>query len=179
MPLKALVGLPGSGKSTVGRQIAKILGLSFIDSDLEVERRTGGSIRLLFEREGEAGFRDLEANVIAELLRADVDCVLATGGGAVLRECNRRALHNGATVVYLHSDPEILYRRLRHDRRRPLLQVADVLQKLRDLYVERDPLYRETAHLVTETGPSMQKLVTTVLESLALFPASAAHARRD
>lgn len=164
----ALVGLPGGGKSTVGRQLARRLGLEFIDSDTEIEKRIGCSIRSFFEREGEAPFRDIEERVIAELA-GRAGCVLATGGGAVLRPANRRALHEQSTVVYLRSTPEELFRRLKHDTQRPLLQVADPLAKLRDLYKQRDPLYRETAHFVVETGrPSVASLVNMVLMQLEL-----------
>lgn len=164
----ALVGLPGGGKSTVGRQLARRLRLDFVDSDAVIEQRLGCSIRSYFEREGEAAFRDIEEGVIAELV-LQPDCVLATGGGAVLRPANREALHRHATVVYLRSSPDELYRRLRHDTQRPLLQVADPLAKLKELYRQRDPLYRETAHFVVETGrPSVASLVNMVLMQLEL-----------
>ena len=164
----ALVGLPGGGKSTVGRQLARRLRLDFVDSDAVIEQRIGCSIRAYFEREGEAGFRDIEQTVIAELLQRPA-CVLATGGGAVLRSANREALRSGATVVYLRSSPEELFRRLRHDTQRPLLQVADPLAKLKELYRQRDPLYRETAHFVIETGrPSVTSLVNMVVMQLEL-----------
>lgn len=164
----SLVGMPGSGKSTVGRQLSRRLGLPFFDSDHRIEQRLGCTIKDFFAREGEAAFRDIEEQVIAELA-AGPACVLATGGGAVLREANRRCLHAATRVVYLRSSPEELYRRLRHDRQRPLLQVADPLGKLRTLYAERDPLYRETAHFVIETGrPSVPALVNMVLMQLEL-----------
>jgi len=170
MALKiALVGMPGGGKSTVGRQLARLLGLPGIDSDTEIEKRLGESIRSYFEREGEAAFRDVEAQVIAELLATGGDMVLATGGGAVLREANREALHGQSTVIYLRSTPEELFRRLRHDTQRPLLQVKDPLKKLRELYAQRDPLYRRTAHFVLETGrPSVHALVNMILMQLEL-----------
>ena len=160
--------MPGSGKSTVGRQLSRGLGLPFFVSDHRIEPRLGCSIKDFFARVGEAAFRDLEEEVIAELA-AGPPCVLATGGGAVLREANRRCLHASTRVVYLRSSPEELYRRLRHDRQRPLLQVADPLARLRSLYAERDPLYRETAHFVIETGrPSVPSLVNMVLMQLEL-----------
>ncbi|MFN4005462.1 MAG: shikimate kinase [Hylemonella sp.] len=163
----ALVGLPGSGKSTVGRQLARRLQLPFLDSDQVIEQRLGCSIRDYFEREGEARFRDLEETVIEELSRSGG--VLSTGGGAVLRPANRRHLRERCQVVYLKSSPEELYRRLRHDRQRPLLQVADPLRKLRELYTARDPLYRETAHYVIETGrPSVATLVNMIVMQLEL-----------
>lgn len=164
----ALVGLPGSGKSSVGRQLAKRLGVTFNDSDAVIEQRIGEPIRAFFEREGEARFRDIEQGVVAELADA-VQGVLATGGGAVLREANRRVLHDRCCVLYLRSSPEELQRRLRHDTQRPLLQVADPRAKLQQLYRERDPLYRETAHFVIETGrPTVQTLVGMVLMQLEL-----------
>lgn len=166
--LIVLVGLPGSGKSTVGRQLARRLGLPFRDSDHEVEARIGCSIREFFEREGEAAFRDVEEEVIRELTQAG-PAVLATGGGAVLRPANREQLRSTGCVIYLRSLPEELFRRLRHDSQRPLLQVADPLQKLRALYDERDPLYRETCHYVIETGrPSVSTLVNMVMMQLEL-----------
>jgi shikimate kinase len=164
----ALVGMPGSGKSTVGRHLARQLGLAFADTDHEIERRIGGSIRDYFEAEGEAAFRDLEQQVIAELSTRHPG-VLATGGGAVLREANRDALRAHGTVLYLRSTPEDLFRRLRHDMHRPLLQVGDPLKRLRDLFRERDPLYRRCAHYVIETGrPSVPTLVNMVLMQLEL-----------
>jgi shikimate kinase len=165
----ALVGMPGGGKSTVGRQLARQLGLPCIDSDAEIERRLGETIKSFFAREGEEAFRDIESEVIAALLAEPRDMVLATGGGAVLREANREALQRGATVLYLRSSPDELFRRLRHDTQRPLLQVKDPLKKLRELYAQRDPLYRRTAHYVLETGrPSVHALVNMVLMQLEL-----------
>jgi shikimate kinase len=175
-PLKiACVGLPGSGKSTVGRQLARRLSLSFIDSDQVLELRIGCSIREFFEREGEAAFRDLEQLTIEEITRQPGACVISTGGGAVLRPANRLNLHDRTQVVYLHSPPDEVFRRLRHDRNRPLLQVADPLARLHDLYQVRDPLYRETAHVVIETGrPSVSTLVNLIMIQLGLAAAGAA-----
>ena len=164
----SLVGLPGSGKSTVGRQLARRLQLSFLDSDHVIEERLGCSIRDYFEREGEASFRDVEASVIDELSRLESG-VLSTGGGSVLRLANRQCLRERGHVVYLRSSPEELFRRLRHDVNRPLLQVPDPLGRLRDLYAQRDPLYRETAHFVIETGrPSVSTLVNMIAMQLEL-----------
>lgn len=173
-----LVGLPGSGKSTVGRQLARRLKLSFVDSDHVIEERLGCSIREFFDREGEWAFRDLEQATVDELSQRP-DTVLSTGGGTVLREANRHMLHSRGWVVYLKSNPAELFRRLRHDKTRPLLQVADPLQKLKDLYQVRDPLYREVAHHVLETGrPTVSTLVNNIamqLEQRALqLPQSAA-----
>ena len=164
----ALIGLPGSGKSTVGRQLARRLQLPFLDSDHVIEERIGCAIRDYFEREGEASFRDVEESVIDELT-LQASGVLSTGGGAVLRPANRLHLHERGHVVYLRSSPEELFRRLRHDTSRPLLQVADPLGRLRDLYAQRDPLYRETAHFVIETGrPSVATLVNMIAMQLEL-----------
>ncbi len=164
----SLVGLPGSGKSTVGRQLARRLSLPFYDSDHVIEQRLGCSIREFFEREGEERFRDIEQAVLDELTQGPA-CVLSTGGGSVLRAVNRAHLHDRGRVVYLRSTPEEVFRRVRHDRNRPLLQVADPLQRLRDLYAVRDPLYRETAHFVIETGrPSVATLVNMIVMQLEL-----------
>lgn len=164
----ALVGLPGSGKSTVGKQLAKRLALPFLDSDHCIEMRLGESIRAFFEREGEDRFRELEVAVVAELVRAP-SCVLSTGGGVIVRAENRDNLRSHCRVVYLHSSPAEVFRRLRHDRTRPLLQVEDPLARLKDLYAVRDPLYRETAHFVIETGrPSVATLVNMITMQLEL-----------
>ena len=164
----ALIGLPGSGKSTVGRQLARRLQLPFFDSDHAIEERLGCSIRDHFEREGEASFRDVEEAVIDELT-ALASGVLSTGGGSVLRPANRQHLRERGHVVYLRSSPDELFRRLRHDVNRPLLQVADPLGRLRELYAQRDPLYRETAHFVVETGrPSVSTLVNMIVMQLEL-----------
>jgi shikimate kinase len=164
----SLIGLPGSGKSTVGRQLARRLQVPFSDSDHIIEQRLGCSIREYFEREGEASFRDLEQAVIDELTQT-MSGVLSTGGGVVLRPPNRDNLSGRTHVIYLNSSPEELFRRLRHDKNRPLLQVADPLQRLRDLYAVRDPLYRETAHFSVDTGrPSVASLVNMILMQLEL-----------
>ena len=164
----ACVGLPGSGKSTIGRQLAKRLELPFIDSDQVIEQRIACSIREFFEREGESAFRDLEEVVIGELTDGGA-CILSTGGGAVLRQTNRHHLHQRTHTVYLHSSPEEVFRRLRNDQNRPLLQVADPLARLQELYRVRDPWYRETAHFVVETGrPSVATLVNTIMMQLEL-----------
>jgi len=166
--LVSLVGLPGSGKSTVGRQLARRLLRPFFDSDHVIEARLGCSIREYFEREGESSFRDVEEAVLDELSQSDIG-VLSTGGGAVLRLNNRQRLHQRTTVVYLKSNPDELFRRLRHDVNRPLLQVADPLARLRDLHAVRDPLYREAAHFVIETGrPSVGSLVNMIVMQLEL-----------
>ncbi|MDO8456850.1 MAG: shikimate kinase [Burkholderiaceae bacterium] len=164
----SLVGLPGSGKSTVGRQLARRLQLPFFDSDHVIEQQLGCSIREYFEREGEDRFRDVEEAVIDQLTQ-NPKCVLSTGGGVVLRPANRQHLHERGQVVYLNSSPDELFRRLRHDVNRPLLQVADPLGRLRDLHALRDPLYRETAHFIIETGrPSVATLVNMIVMQLEL-----------
>ncbi len=164
----ALVGMPGCGKSTVGRHLARQLGLRFVDSDGEIERRIGMPIKDYFAARGEDAFRQVEQDVIEELSALD-GVVLATGGGAVLRPSNRDALHSRMHVFYLRSSPEELHRRLRHDTHRPLLQVADPQRRLRELYRERDPLYRRTAHFVVETArPSVPGLIGMVLMQLEL-----------
>lgn len=152
----------GAGKTTIGRQLAKQLKLSFVDSDHEIEARTGARIPLIFEIEGEEGFRKREAAAIDELTQR-TDIVLATGGGAVLREENRRHLHERGTVVYLHAQLDDLLARTRKDRNRPLLQTADPQAKLTALIAERDPLYREVAHLVIDTGHSNPKRVAALV----------------
>lgn len=163
-----LVGLPGSGKSTVGRQLARRLALPFTDTDHAIEQRLGCSIRSFFEREGEEAFRDVEEAVIADLV-AQQDGVIATGGGAVLRPANRERLRASGHVIYLRSTPEDVFRRVKHDKSRPLLQVDDPLKRLRALHAARDPLYRETAHFVVETGrPSIATLVNMIVMQLEL-----------
>jgi shikimate kinase len=146
-----LVGLMGAGKTTVGKLLAKHLHKTFVDSDHEIERRTGVNIPLIFELEGEAGFRAREAAVIDELTQLQ-DTVLATGGGAVLNPQNREHLRQRGTVIYLRANVEDLWARTRHDRNRPLLQTPDPQARLRELYAQRDPLYREIAHIVIDSG---------------------------
>ena len=146
-----LVGLMGAGKTSVGKLIARRLGKTFYDCDHEIESATGVRIPLIFEIEGESGFRQREAKMLADLVQRR-NIVLATGGGAVLGEENRRALTGHGTVVYLRASPHDLWQRTRHDRNRPLLQTEDPLAKLTELYGERDPLYREVANIVIDTG---------------------------
>jgi shikimate kinase len=146
-----LVGLMGAGKTTVGRLLARRLRRSFYDSDVEIERRCGVRIPVIFDIEGEAGFRAREIQVIAELCALD-NAVVATGGGAILAEENRRAIAARGTVVYLHARPAHLWQRVRHDRNRPLLATPEPQKKLEELYATRDPLYREVADFVVDTG---------------------------
>lgn len=161
-----LVGMPGAGKTTVGRHLARRLQRVFVDADHEIEARTGVRIPLIFDIEGEQGFRDRESKVIAELARQS-NLIVATGGGAVLRPENRAALKEGGTVIYLHAAPRLLFERTRLDPNRPLLQVADPLQKLEELFAQRDPLYREVADLVINSlGGSINHLVKQVERQL-------------
>ncbi len=141
----------GAGKTTVGRKLARRLNCEFVDLDHEIEARTGVSIPTIFEIEGEAGFRQREARVLAELTKSG-GRVVATGGGVVLDPRNRAAMQRAGLVVYLHAPPELLYARTRHDRNRPLLQVADPLRRITELVERRDPLYREVADVVIEAG---------------------------
>jgi shikimate kinase len=155
--------MPGCGKSTIGRQLARMRQLPFLDSDHEIERFLGCSIREFFDREGEPAFRDVEERVIRETLSAPQVRVIATGGGSVLRPANREAMQSRATVVYLHTQPEDLARRLSRDTQRPLLQVADPRQRLRDLYAVRDPIYREVAHIVVDTAHKSAAMLVNLI----------------
>lgn len=156
----------GAGKTTVGRLLARRLKRSFYDTDEEIERRCGVRIPVIFDIEGEAGFRARETQVIADLSALD-SAVLATGGGAVLAEENRRIIAHRSIVIYLHARPAHLWQRVRHDRNRPLLATADPQKKLDALYAERDPLYREVADLVVDTGKqSVQTLAKDLLTRL-------------
>jgi len=162
-----LVGLMGAGKTTVGRLLARRLGKRFLDTDHEIEHRTGVKIPVIFEIEGEAGFRAREAQVIDALTALD-DVVLATGGGVVLDAANRARLASRGFVIYLAADTKHLWQRTRHDKGRPLLQTSDPLAKLQELYTIRDPLYREVADLVVETG--RQSVGALVGQLLTLLP---------
>lgn len=168
----ALVGMPGSGKSTVGRQLARRLALPFVDLDQRLEQRLGTGIRAYFEQHGEQAFRDHEAALLAELAAEPGGMVLSTGGGAVLRPENREALRHGfAHVLYLRASPEEIFKRVKHDRARPLLQVADPLERLRELHRARDGLYREAAHYVIETSrPTVNTLVNMIVMQLEMAP---------
>lgn len=164
-----LVGLMGAGKTSVGRALARRLHRAFYDSDEEIERATGVRIPVIFDIEGEAGFRAREARMLAELVRRR-NIVLATGGGAVLSEQNRKLLKANGTVIYLHAAVHDLWLRTRHDRNRPLLQSGDALAKLAELYAQRDPLYREIADLIIDTGSqSVKSLAHKIEQRLARF----------
>jgi shikimate kinase len=161
-----LVGMMGAGKTTVGRLLARRLKRSFYDIDEEIERRCGVRIPVIFDIEGEAGFRARESQMIDEICAVE-NAVIATGGGAVLSESNRRAIAGCGVVVYLHARPPQLWQRVRHDRNRPLLATADPQKKLEELYAQRDPLYREVADLIIDTGKqSVQALAKDLLARL-------------
>jgi shikimate kinase len=160
------VGLMGAGKTSVGLPLARRLQRPFFDSDHEIEARSGARIPAIFELEGEAGFREREAHVITELTGRE-NIVLATGGGAVLRPENREALQKRGFVIYLRANPHDLWLRIGRDKNRPLLQTDDPKARLEALYEARDPLYRECAHFVIDTGrPSVEGLVNLVLTQL-------------
>jgi shikimate kinase len=145
-----LVGMPGCGKSTLGRLLARRLDKLFYDADVELERRLGVSIPVIFELEGESGFRDREEAVLADLV-AQTNIVLSTGGGVVLRPANRERLKDGGTVLYLHATPDTLWERTRHSKHRPLLQAPDPFARVQELYATRDALYRGVADSVIES----------------------------
>jgi len=163
----------GAGKTTVGRALAKKLNRRFIDSDHEIEARTGASIPLIFEIEGEDGFRQREAETIRDLT-AQQGIVLATGGGAILKPENRACLKAGGVVIYLRASISSILQRTSHDKNRPLLQTADPRARLEELARVREPLYLEVADLVVETGrPNVQSLVQTILTELERLEATA------
>ena len=168
-----LVGLMGAGKTSIGRLLAKRLGKDFFDSDHEIERVTGVRIPVIFEIEGEAGFRAREARMLSGLVQGG-NIVLATGGGAVLSPQNRKLLAENGIVVYLRATVPDLWNRTRHDRNRPLLRSAEPLATLERLYAERDPLYREVAHIIVDTGDqSLGNLVHRLERRLGEFEAAA------
>jgi len=157
----------GAGKTTIGRSLAKRLSLSFVDTDKEIEARTGVSIPTIFEIEGEDGFRKREAQIIAEM-SARSGLVVATGGGGVLRAENRANMRASGFVVYLNVPPQTLWERTRNDRNRPLLQVADPLLKLNQLFAIRDPLYREVANLIVDgSRTNAQGVLQFVLKEIS------------
>ena len=176
-----LVGLMGAGKTTVGRILSKRYNKVFHDSDHEIEARCGVKIPLIFEIEGEAGFRKREELAIAELTALS-DVVLATGGGAILSATNRELLRSRGIVIYLRGSPEHLFERTRHDRNRPLLQTGNPLAKLRELYQQRDPLYQEVADIIVDTGRQSISNMTRVLcgkIDMFLAPVSDLEIQRD
>ena len=155
--------MPGAGKTTVGRALARRMGKTFHDSDHEIEARTGVAVRVIFEIEGEAGFRKREADIIDRMTGME-NVVLATGGGAILDPLNREHLKTRGFVLYLHAQPRELWHRTRRDSSRPLLQGADPRTRLEQLYAVRDPLYREAADLIIDTGrQSANSLVSELI----------------
>jgi shikimate kinase len=158
-----LVGMPGCGKTTVGRELAKRLALRFVDADQEVELRTGVKIPTIFEIEGEAGFRRRETQTI-DALTQESGLVLATGGGAVIAAENRQMLRERGVVIYLNVPPPILWERTRHDHGRPLLQVPDPRARLQQLHTTRDPFYREIAHIIVEGGRGTPSAMVRCIE---------------
>ena len=156
------IGLMGAGKTTIGKLLAKHLGKIFYDTDHEIEKRTGVKIPVIFELEGEAGFRKRETAVIEELTQLD-NIVMATGGGAVIAEENRSLLQAGGTVIYLRANVNELWYRTRNDKHRPLLQNVDIRAKLEQLYAERNPLYTQIATLIFDTG---HQPVATILSQI-------------
>jgi shikimate kinase len=167
-----LIGLMGSGKTTIGQLLAKRLQWPFIDSDHELEQRTGVSVATIFEIEGESAFRHRETAIIDELSRRE-PIVLGTGGGAILDPQTRSVLRERGVVIYLHSTAETSYERIRRNRDRPLLMVTDPLARLRQLYEFRHPLYSATAHLIVE---SYRDRPTAVVNEIAIA-LDGAHAR--
>lgn len=156
----------GAGKTTIGRQIANELSLEFFDSDHEVENRTGVSITHIFDIEGESGFRKRETAILDELTEKK-GIVLATGGGTILKAENRQFLMSRGTTIYLFANIETLLERTSKDRNRPLLQTEDPQAKLKELFEIRDPLYRETADIIIDTGKDSVRLaIKEILEKL-------------
>lgn len=159
----------GAGKTTVGKRLAKLLGREFFDLDHWIEASTGVAVSTIFEIEGESGFRQRETAALAHMA-AQHGQVVATGGGAVLSPRNRACLAATGHVIYLHAAPEQLYARTRHDKGRPLLQVSDPLARIRSLVERRDPLYREVADLVVESGAGLGNTVNCIQRYLESLP---------
>ena len=162
-----LIGMMGAGKTTVGRALANSLGKEFIDSDHEIQERTGVKIPVIFEIEGESGFRKRESEVLIDLVKKD-NIILATGGGAVLNPENRQLLKRSGIVIYLRASVNDLYRRTRHDKNRPLLQTQNLYARINELYIQRDAHYCETAHIIIDSGKQgvrhvVQKLINKLV----------------
>ena len=164
-----LVGMMGSGKTTMGRALAKHLGKAFVDSDEEIQQRTGVTIPHIFDIEGETGFRQRETAAIRDLVERD-NMVLATGGGAVLAEQSRELMRQNGIVIYLKANVHDLWQRTRHDRNRPLLQTADPYAKLTELFQQRDPLYLQVADIVMQSGKqSAHALMLQLVDEIEAF----------
>lgn len=162
-----LVGMMGAGKTTIGKYLANYLNKTFIDSDHEIQKRTGVKIPVIFEIEGEAGFRKRETDMLQELLKID-NIVLATGGGIILDNENCKLLRHKGFVIYLRATVDDLWHRTRHDKNRPLLQTVDLKEKLAELYDQRDPIYREIADIMVESGKqSVHQMVKLLAQQLA------------
>lgn len=159
------IGLMGAGKTTIGRLLAKQLGLNFYDSDCEIERKTGVKIPLIFELEGEDGFRKREAAIIEELSQLH-PIVMATGGGAILLPENCHFLKGNGKVIYLRANVHDLWQRTRNDKTRPLLQGGNLRQKLEQLHQERDPIYTKLADFIVDTGVQSAAEITNEIEQL-------------
>jgi len=166
-----LVGPMGAGKSTIGKRLAQLLGMQFVDSDREIEKHTGASIPLIFELEGESGFRQRESHILDELTQRD-SVVLATGGGSILLPENQQMLKNRGKVVYLLASVAQQLLRTRRDQNRPLLQTDNPEQKLQDLFNTRDPVYRQLADIIIDTdGRSIHSVSQEIIKRLQLKPA--------
>jgi shikimate kinase len=159
------IGLMGAGKTTIGRLLAKQLGRDFYDSDVEIERKTGVKIPLIFELEGEDGFRKRETAAIEELTQLN-NIVMATGGGAILLPENRALLKANGKIIYLRGKVNDLYQRTRHDKTRPLLQGGNLRQKIERLYIQRDPIYTSLADYIVDTGAQSAVEITHTIEQL-------------
>ena len=159
-----LIGMMGAGKTTVGKELARRRKLRFADCDQEIVARTGVSIPTIFEIEGEAGFRKRETLMMDELTQVP-DIVIATGGGVVLDPANRELMRARGIVIYLNVPPQILFERTRHDRNRPLLQVENPRRRIEELHQQRDPLYREVAHIIVDGGRGNPGTMVRMIES--------------
>jgi shikimate kinase len=159
------VGLMGAGKTTIGKLLAKKLKKTFYDTDHEIEKKLGVKVSVIFELEGEEGFRKRETQMIDELT-SKKNIILATGGGAILSEKNRRLLKERGKVIYLNAKPQHLAKRMASDKDRPLLQQGNIEDTLMRLYKERHPLYLSVASFVVETGQQKTQTIINKIESI-------------
>ncbi len=159
------VGLMGAGKTTIGKLLAKKLKKTFYDTDHEIEKKLGVKVSVIFELEGEEGFRKRETQMINELT-SKKDIILATGGGAVLSEENRLLLKERGKVIYLNAKPQQLAKRMAFDKDRPLLQQGNMLDTLNNLYKERHPLYLQVSSFVVDTGQQKTQTIINKIEAL-------------